>query len=113
MSSSEESDNTDEGTGSNSTDDTTYSGEAERNGSIWSAISEGSGILKTTTIEIKEEMAGSVGSSTRSSVVPKEWEEMMTAEEEPSGIFKMIVEQGRLAKAKRSIGALRQRAEAL
>lgn len=101
MSSLEESDNTDEGSGGNVTDDTEYSGEIERNGSVWSTISNGSGILKTTTIEVKEEATESLGSSTRSSVVPKGWEEALQskADNGPSGLLSTIVEQGRLAKA--------------
>lgn len=104
MSSSEESD---EANGGNSTDDTKYSGEEERNGSIWSAVSEGSGILKTTTIEIEVETDEWLGSSTRSSslVVPKEWEDTLPPriKEAPSELLDMVVEQGRLAKARRSM----------
>jgi hypothetical protein len=94
VSSSEESDNADEGSDGNVTDDTKYSGEVGRSGSVWSAISDGSGILKTTTIEVKEEVTESLGSSTRSSVVPKEWKEALQskADVEPSGLLSMIVE---------------------
>ena len=51
MSSSVESDAE---TGGSSIDDTRYSGEQEQNGSVWGAISEASGTMETTTIEIRE-----------------------------------------------------------
>ena len=100
-SSSEESD---EANGGNSTDNTKHSEETERTGSVWSAISEG-GILKTTTIEIKVETDEGLSSSTRSSsTVPKEWEEALPLdiEEAPSELLSTVIEQGRLAKDRRS-----------
>ncbi len=65
--------------------------------------SEGKGILKTITIEITEEVVESSESSARSSVVSKEWEEELQskADEDLSGLMSLIIEQGRLAKAKR------------
>lgn len=100
-SSSEESD---EANGGNSTDNTKHSEETERTESVWSAISEG-GILKTTTIEIKVEMGEALSSSTRSSLIaPKEWEEALPLqiEEASSELLSMVIEQGRLAKDRRS-----------
>lgn len=93
--------------GGNSTDDTRRSEETGRTGSILSATSEGNGILKTITIEIKVEPDDhvSLGSSTRSSlIVPKEWEDALppNLNEAPSELLSMVVEQGQLAKARRS-----------
>jgi hypothetical protein len=101
-SSSEESD---EANGGNSPDHTKHSEDTERTGSIWSAIIESNGILKTTTIEIGIETDGLSSSSTRSSlVVPKEWEDAqpLGIEEAPTELLSMVVEQGRLTKARRS-----------
>ncbi|KAJ8107168.1 hypothetical protein OPT61_g9052 [Boeremia exigua] len=89
-----------------STDEINHSKGEERVGSVWSAVSEGSGIVKTTTIEIRDEAAESAESaesSARSSVIPKEWEEMLQfkAGEEGFGLMTMVIEQGRLAKANR------------
>lgn len=94
-----------ERTSGSSTDDTKYSEEEERNESVWSTISEGHGILKTTTIEITEETAESVESSARSSAVPMEWEEVLQVEagDEPSVMLSLVVEQGRLAKTRRRV----------
>ncbi|KAJ4992744.1 hypothetical protein SVAN01_01790 [Stagonosporopsis vannaccii] len=87
------------------TEQRAYSEEEERNGSIWSVVSEGSGILKTTTIEIKEEAAESIDSSARSSAVPNEWEEALQAktEGELSEPLDLILKQGRMAKDNRRV----------
>lgn len=95
----------DEANGGNSTDDFKYSGEEKRGGSVSSATSVNSGILKTTTIEIRTETDESQGSSTRSSlVVPKGWEDALPMSMDgTSDLLSMVVEQGRLAKARRSM----------
>lgn len=102
---SSNSEESDEANGGHSTDDSKDSEETERTESICSMTSQG-GILKTTTIEIATEIDDALSSSTRSSlIVPKEWEEALSPNVEgaPSELLSLVVEQGRQAKARRSV----------
>jgi hypothetical protein len=70
--------------------------------------SAGSGIVKTTTFEAREE-SDPVESTTElpsnPSLTTAEWEEKLEArlEEQPPALQKLMIEQGRLAKARRRV----------
>lgn len=68
-------------------------------------VSQGSGIVETTTIDITEGAVESVGSSAMSSATPKEWEEVLQAKIESalSESTDLIVEQGRVVKVGRHV----------
>ena len=64
--------------------------------------------MKTTTFEIREESEDRVESTetpSRPSLTTAEWEEKLEArlEEQPPALQKLMVEQGRLAKARRRV----------
>ena len=64
--------------------------------------------MKTTTFEIREESEDRVESTetpSRPSLTTAEWEEQLEArlEEQPPALQKLMVEQGRLAKARRRV----------
>jgi lambda repressor-like predicted transcriptional regulator len=67
-------------------------------------MNDGCGILKTVTFEMSEESTrNSLDSSTISSVIPKEWEDMQqTTAGEESEHLSLLVEQGLWAKRRRS-----------
>ena len=78
--------------GENLSEGTESSGEQERNGSVWSALSEGSGssgIMKTTTVEIRRD------------AMPGDWEDILesTTDEDSTEAWSFVIEQGRLARA--------------
>jgi hypothetical protein len=70
--------------------------------------SAGSGIVKTTTFEVREESEDPVESTeppSNSLLTTAEWGEKLEArlEEQPPELQKLMIEQGRLAKARRRV----------
>ena len=66
--------------------------------------STGSGIVKRTTFEVREE-AEDPELASNPSLTTAEWEEKLEArlEEQPPALQKLMIEQGRLAKARRRV----------